>query len=140
MALGRWAVRVLVVGGLVATLWFAGPRAWRIASARFALDVQDSVVVPLDRLGAVATPPWVDGPILRAVLEDLEPREGPHDGSSSCRRGPDGDEVELGPHDATRVLLRRRSAWEHRGRIAVRLESDVRHLSSRTTRRMGPVR
>ncbi|MDA0932272.1 MAG: hypothetical protein O3C51_02330 [Planctomycetota bacterium] len=74
MALGRWAVRVLVVGGLVATLWFAGPRAWRIASARFALDVQDSVVVPLDRLGAVATPPWVDGPVLRAVLEDLEPR------------------------------------------------------------------
>jgi hypothetical protein len=73
-ALGRWAVRLFVVGGLVATLWFAGPRAWRIASARFALDVQDRVAVPLDRIGPVVAPPWVDGPMLRAVLEDLEPR------------------------------------------------------------------
>jgi hypothetical protein len=73
-AFGRWAVRLLVVGGLAATLWFAGPRALRIAKARLALDVRDSVAVPLDRIGPLIAPPWVDGPILRAVLEDLEPR------------------------------------------------------------------
>ncbi|MGA0869217.1 MAG: hypothetical protein ACO3UM_09810, partial [Planctomycetota bacterium] len=65
---------MIVVGGLLATLWFAGPRAWRIASARLSLEVQDQVAVPLDRIGPVVAPPWVDGPVLRAVLEDLEPR------------------------------------------------------------------
>lgn len=73
---GVWLVRIVVLGAFVATLILAGPTAWRSASAqlRRAGGGGAGVPVAMDRVSAFHGPDWLRGPLLRVVLEDLEPR------------------------------------------------------------------
>lgn len=72
---GPWLVRIAVLAALAATIAFAGPRAWRVASAELRSEGHGGgVAVPLDRVSAFRAPDWLAGPLLRAMLEDLEPR------------------------------------------------------------------
>lgn len=82
----RQVLRVLVVAAFAATLWFAGPRAWRIVEARLGAGASPAAAaqrtqaaaqgpsVATDKLAALEVPDWLRGDLLRAVLADFEPR------------------------------------------------------------------
>jgi hypothetical protein len=57
----------------VLVVWLFGPRAAAVLAARFHKAGQGSPPVLLDRVGFVATPAWLQGPMLLAVVRDLEP-------------------------------------------------------------------
>jgi hypothetical protein len=73
-----WLVRAVVWTAFAATLVLAGPRAWRIASARVAALRASAPIatVEVGRVGFGRTPAWLRGDLLLAVLEDLAPRLG----------------------------------------------------------------
>lgn len=75
-SLRAWTLRVVVIGAFLATVWLAGPRAWQVAAQRIApTPAATGRPVALDRVRLLANPPeWLRGPLLVALLEDLEPR------------------------------------------------------------------
>jgi hypothetical protein len=62
-----------VLGALLATLWFAGPRAANTLAARYQLAEQQSPPVELDRVGFLQVPDWMDPPQLVTVTRELSP-------------------------------------------------------------------
>ena len=68
-----WTVRAVALGALCATLWFAGPRALDVVSARLSASARNSPLVALDRVGFVERPEWMDKPLLLAVSAALSP-------------------------------------------------------------------
>lgn len=80
----RWVLRLVVVGGLAATLVMAGPRAWQVLASRLRFGSAEAAgaggdeplgpLVATDRLSAIAVPEWLRGELFRAVLSDFEPR------------------------------------------------------------------
>ena len=69
-----WALRVLVLLALAATLWLAGPKAYAVLAARVQGGTASGARVELDRVDLIEAPSWLRGPVLRAFLVDLEPR------------------------------------------------------------------
>ena len=76
----RWLPRVVVLAALAATVWFAGPRAWRVLASRLNLDSREArsasmgPLVATARLAPLDVPDWLRGDLMRAVLQDFEPR------------------------------------------------------------------
>lgn len=69
----RWAVRVVVIGAFVLTVWFGGPKAAAVLAARIDAASRQSPAVVLDRAGVAAQPDWMDRPLLLAVTASLSP-------------------------------------------------------------------
>jgi hypothetical protein len=67
-----WLFRIGVWIAFVATLWFAGPRAYAVVRGQ--LGGSDGAFVDLDRVGFLRTPPWFHGELAAAALQDLTPR------------------------------------------------------------------
>jgi hypothetical protein len=69
----RWSLRVAVLSTFIVVVWLFGPRAANVLAARFQVAGRDSPPVFIDRVGFVETPAWLQGPMLLAVVRDLEP-------------------------------------------------------------------
>lgn len=69
----RWTIRAVVLAAFAATLWFAGPRALDVVSARLDASARNSPLVELDQVGFVDRPEWLDKPLLLAVAASLSP-------------------------------------------------------------------
>ncbi|MEM7203695.1 MAG: hypothetical protein AAF628_25750 [Planctomycetota bacterium] len=71
-----WLVRAAILGALALTLTLAGPRAYTVLARRVrgAAVEASAPRAAVDRLGFRSTPGWLRGPLLLAVLADLEPR------------------------------------------------------------------
>ncbi len=67
-----WIVRSAVLVALLVTVWFAGPRAYAVVSARLG-GAPHGPQVDLERVGLRSAPNWLQGPLLERVLTDLEP-------------------------------------------------------------------
>jgi len=69
-----WLLRIAVLIALAVTLTVAGPRAWTVLARRLpAHKGSDAASVDLQCVGFAAAPAWLRGPLLIAVLRDLEP-------------------------------------------------------------------
>ena len=66
-------MRCTVLAALALTLWLAGPRASRIIAARIQPDRATGPPIELSRVGYLKLPAWLSGPLLVAVMRDLEP-------------------------------------------------------------------
>jgi hypothetical protein len=69
----RWGLRVAVLSAFVVVVWLYGPRAASVLAARFQAAGHDSPPVLLERVGFLETPKWLQGPMLLALVRDLEP-------------------------------------------------------------------
>ncbi len=65
------ALQIVVLVAFVATVWFAGPKAYRVLAARLAPDPARGPHVELDRVGFLAVPDWLDRSLLRSVATEL---------------------------------------------------------------------
>lgn len=68
--------RYVVLGTFLLTLWWFGPRVWRILEARWGGPESGGPPVAIDRLGLAEVPDWLRDETLHALLLDLRPRLG----------------------------------------------------------------
>ncbi len=66
--------RYVVLATFLSTLWWFGPRVWRILEARVGGSGQVGPPVAVDRLGMSVVPDWLRNETLHALLVDLGPR------------------------------------------------------------------
>ncbi len=69
-----WILRAGVLGAFAATLWLAGPRAWRVVGGQLQKPVHASAAVELGRVGFLRKPEWAVGALFLSMLRDLQPR------------------------------------------------------------------
>jgi hypothetical protein len=72
-ATSRWAVRLIVLGAFVLTVWLCGPRAAAVLAARLASAEPRGPMIALDRVGIGERPAWLDAELLVAISASLSP-------------------------------------------------------------------
>ena len=72
LALRRIGIWSLAVTALLLTLWQAGPRAYAVLAHHGRRTA--GAAAELERVGFRSLPAWLSGPLLLAVMSDLEPR------------------------------------------------------------------